>query len=274
MNQPISGSRPVLRRFPVLALLALALPAPATAQVRVVGRVLDDVTEQTVSFARVELLNAYGRVLEVTETDTEGNFSFDVEKGIKAIRLDVRRLGYMDNRTPALYFDGRTFFQVEIRLDVDAVLLAPLEVVARSSIDRSAVLDGYFHRLRTGQGIYITRDNIEARAPVFVTDLLRDVPGVTLVASGAGTRPVVQMSRSLARRCDTQIYIDGFLVNPRSVSLAGRTVDFRIDDVVHPGSVEGIEVYRGLSTIPAEFLDPDAAQCGVIAIWTRRGFRG
>ena len=46
--------------------------------------------------------------------------------------------------------------------------------------------------------------------------------------------------------------------------------DFRIDEVISPGSVEGIEVYRGLSTVPAEFLNPDA-ECGVIAIWTRRG---
>lgn len=274
MIQPKPGNRPVLRLIPVVALLTLALPAPATTQVRVIGRVLDDVTEQVVPYAMVELLTGRGDLIEATETDTEGNFLFEVKKGIKAIRLDVRRVGYMNNRTPILYFDDRTFFQVEVRLDVDAVLLAPLEVVARSGVDRSAVLAGYFQRLETGQGIYITRDHIEARNPVFVTDLLREVPGLTLVSAGAGTRPVVQMSRSLAQGCATQVYIDGFLVNPRSISLAGRTVDFRIDDVVHPGSVEGIEVYRGLSTIPAEFLDGDAAQCGVIAIWTRRGLRG
>lgn len=37
-----------------------------------------------------------------------------------------------------------------------------------------------------------------------------------------------------------------------------------------PGLVEGIEIYRGLSTVPAQFLNSDA-KCGVVAIWTRRG---
>jgi outer membrane receptor for ferrienterochelin and colicin len=72
----------------------------------------------------------------------------------------------------------------------------------------------------------------------------------------------------------TQIFVDGFLVNRRMVGVNGnRPSDFRIDDVVSPASVEGIEVYRGLSTVPPEFLNPDAV-CGVIAIWTRRGGGG
>ena len=71
--------------------------------------------------------------------------------------------------------------------------------------------------------------------------------------------------------CATQIFVDGFLLNRRTGSSRGAPpIDFRIDDVVSPSSIEGIEVYRGLSTVPAEFLNPDA-ECGVIAIWTRRG---
>jgi hypothetical protein len=43
-----------------------------------------------------------------------------------------------------------------------------------------------------------------------------------------------------------------------------------IDDVVTPNVTEGIEVYRGVATVPPEILSPDA-MCGVVAIWTRRG---
>ena len=65
--------------------------------------------------------------------------------------------------------------------------------------------------------------------------------------------------------------MDGFLINRREASVLGaRPMDYRIDDMVLPSSVEGIEIYRGLSTVPPEFLNPDA-ECGVIAIWTRRG---
>ena len=82
------------------------------------------------------------------------------------------------------------------------------------------------------------------------------------------------MVRASSRNCATQIFVDGFLVNRRMVQPNGTQgpEDIRIDDVVSPASVEGIEVYRGLSTVPAEFLNPDAA-CGVIAIWTKRGGR-
>jgi hypothetical protein len=77
----------------------------------------------------------------------------------------------------------------------------------------------------------------------------------------------VTFGRAAGNGCATQIFVDGFLVNRGG---PGGVNDIRLDDVVSPGSVEGIEIYRGLSTVPAEFLNADAA-CGVIAVWTRRG---
>ena len=44
---------------------------------------------------------------------------------------------------------------------------------------------------------------------------------------------------------------------------------FTVDDAVSSGSLLGIEVYRGLSTVPAEFMTP-RARCGVVVLWTRR----
>jgi hypothetical protein len=36
--------------------------------------------------------------------------------------------------------------------------------------------------------------------------------------------------------------------------------------------IYGVEVYRGASQVPAEFMDP-LATCGVMAIWTKYGRR-
>ena len=156
-------------------------------------------------------------------------------------------------------------------MDPDAVLLAPLEVVAWSAIPEDAVLEGFKRRVENGLGVYITKDAVEARNPTFVTDLLREVPGVQVIGQGTGIRPVVRMGRASSRECATQIFVDGFLINRRAASVANAPpMDFRIDDMVLPSSVEGIEIYRGLSTVPPEFLNPDA-ECGVVAIWTRRG---
>jgi hypothetical protein len=42
-----------------------------------------------------------------------------------------------------------------------------------------------------------------------------------------------------------------------------------IDQTVPMQWIETIEVYRRASEVPAEFLS--RANCGVVAIWTRRG---
>ena len=253
-----------------LLILSLLVTSPALGQVRIVGRVIDDLSEVPLGAAEVTLLARDGSVLGRAETSPTGVFEFDVQR-VSAVRIRAQRLSYRANTTPLLYFDGRRFFQVEVRLDPDAILLAPLEVIAWSEVGSSALLDGYRHRLQTGRGIFITRDQVEARNPLFVTDMLREVPGLVVTGSGTGIRPVVQVSRSMSGNCATQVFVDGFLMNRRMLGLGGMPpADFRIDDAVTPSSVEGIEIYRGLSTVPPEFLTPDA-ECGVIAIWTRRG---
>lgn len=257
--------RYLLSLFPILL-----LAGRAGGQVRIVGRVIDDVTTVPLAQTQLTLLAPDGSVLARAESSETGAFQFDVVN-VRGVRIRAERMSYESNTTPLLHFDQRKFFQVEIRLDPDAILLAPLEVIAWSKVDRSPLLDGFRRRLRTGMGVYITRDQVEARKPGQVTDLLREVPGLTVTGSGTGSRPVVQVGRGLASNCATQIFVDGFLMNRRVFGMRGAPpADFRIDDVVTPASVEGIEIYRGLATIPAEFLNPDA-ECGVIAIWTRRG---
>jgi hypothetical protein len=257
------------RPFHYCLALALVTTAPLAAQqkqVLIVGRVVAEDGGFPVNAARVNLVHQHGRIVQRTETDENGKFQF-VIRPIPALRLQVQRQGYKTTTTPLLRLDQRTYFQVEVTLDTEAVLLAPLEVIAWSELDPSAFLDNFRRRVGSGMGIYITRSEIEERRPTFVSDLLRTVPGVALESAGSGTRPVVTFGRARARDCVTQIFVDGFLMNKR---VPDGIDDVRLDDVVSPGSVEGIEIYRGMSTVPAEFLNADAA-CGVIAVWTRRG---
>jgi hypothetical protein len=254
-------------------LLALSCQLPATVlagqQVRIHGRVIANDSERPLGAAEVTLRRADGGFVKQIDTDSTGTFEF-VVTGLSAVRLRVERMGFKSNSTPLLYFDGRRYFEVEVRLDTDAILLAPLEVTVWSDVDRSPMLDGFRQRRAGGFGTFITRRQIEARRPMYTTDLLRTVPGVELVGGGAGNRPRVRLSRGAGRGCSTQIFVDGMLVNRRG---PGSSDDVRLDDVVSPGSIEGIEIYRGLASVPPEFLNPDS-QCGVIAVWTRRGGAG
>lgn len=259
-----------LRALLLTLFLCSTVSGTGTAQVRIVGRVIDDLSEVPLSQARVALLAPDGSVITRAETSETGTFEFQV-RNVRAIRLRVQRFGYQANTTPLLYFDVRRFFQIEVRLDPEAILLAPLEVISWSPRPENALHEAFKRRVETGLGVYITREEVEKRNPLLVSDLLREVPGLDFRTSAYGTRPSVRMVRAAGMACVTQIFLDGFLMNGRAFSGSGfAPIDLRIDDVVSPSSVEGIEIYRGLSTVPPEFLNPDA-DCGVIAIWTRRG---
>jgi len=254
-------------RLLALFLIASFLLPPAQGsaqQVRVAGRVIADDTEEPLGHATVIVRRADGTFLRRLATDSVGRFEFIVTR-TSAVQLFAQRVGYRSAGTPVLYFDGHRYLQVEVRLHTEAVLLAPLEVIVWSDMDRSPLLDNFRFRSANATGLYITRRDIEARRPMYVTDMLRSVPGIQLVGGGSGTRPRIELGRGAGKGCTTQIFVDGMLMT-RGAAAA----DIRLDDVVSPGSVEGIEIYRGLSSIPPEFLNVES-ECGVVAVWTRRG---
>lgn len=261
----ISAWKPVCGVLCALLQGGMAVRTPAEAQVRLHGRVITEAGSAPIADARVVLTSLRGRRLQERVTDENGRFTFVVYRE-SAVQLEASRLGYTSAKTPRLYFDAYDFYQIEIRLDVEATLLAPLEVTARSASRPVSALAGFERRRISAPGVFLTREEIDSRRPGYVTDLLAMIPGVRLESSGRGSRRTVVMGNAAGNpNCAAQVYVDGFLMN--------RDPDFAIDDVVTPQSVHGIEVYRGLSTVPADFLSPSAT-CGVVVIWTRRGARG
>lgn len=261
--------------MPLVLLLVAFLPilcSPATAQVQLSGRVIEVATERPISGATVTLQDEDGRNRAQQVTDAAGLFSFSVSGGGR-VRLQAERVGYQRTTTPALDLHGDSVYQVEVRLGIAAVPLDPLNVVARSGAEPSPTLAGFERRRLEGLGWFITREEIGRSHAALVTDLLGLAPGVWLRPGGAGGGRIVYMAR--AAECPAHIFVDGMLVNPPTASVPSRrgsttTEAFPIDDVVSLESVEGIEVYPGLSRLPPEFRRPDVT-CGVVAIWTRRG---
>lgn len=215
----------------------------------------------------VDVIDANGRQIARRFTDDGGAFSFSLPRR-EAYRIRASQMGFRETTTPVLWRDGFEQIHVDVRLAVDAIPLAPLEVVARARPGPSPVLSDFRARRASDIGNFISREEIVARGPSLVTDLLAVTPGVQLVSEGRGTRRLVYMNRG-TRRCPARIYVDGLLVNRRDL-ITGEDYGFTLDDAVSPEDVEGIEIYTGLSTVPAEFLSAEAS-CGVVAIWTRRG---
>jgi outer membrane cobalamin receptor len=124
---------------------------------------------------------------------------------------------------------------------------------------------------KLGLGTFITREKLESRNAVNVSDVLRTLPSVRLTRNPeTGGWDVVLGTSSFGpgKGCRVaKVYVDGVWAN----RFGDRSpADNDIDLIAIPDLLEGIEVYRGAAQMPPEF-GGSAAQCGVVALWTKRG---
>lgn len=115
-------------------------------------------------------------------------------------------------------------------------------------------------------GIFIRRSQIEALQARVMTDLLRQVPGLRIQHGRRGAEdqllspwPTVRVTRARFD-CPPMLFVNGIHLGSSDL------VD--LDGIVQPQDLEGLEVYRGISEVPARFSLP-GAQCGVLLFWTR-----
>jgi hypothetical protein len=130
-----------------------------------------------------------------------------------------------------------------------------------------------------------------------MTDLLHSVPGVRTLPSTSGlSRSGIGFRGSRLSQggaCHPRVYIDGIVVIRGDARARGLNVqgfpeiasdlegsdpslrdEIALDDFLMPEDVQAVEVYRRASEVPARFGGMSTeTQCGVIAIWTRRGWQ-
>lgn len=238
----------------LLALLPLTLlaasPPPARQGAAVSGGVTDARTGGGLSGVTVD----FSPRLNVV-TDAKGNFRLAlVAPGTYEVR--VSHGGY---RSKLLHV---TVAKGDHELYVVAVLV-PLAVEGDSTAlrtDTTSVVAyppyiGFYRRRHAGNGYFFTRRDIERLDPSRATDLLRSIPGTWFTYDRRGLVYVsFHLGANAKQGCQPAIYLDG--------ARAGRMMS--LDDLVHPGRIEAMEVYTGLRLKPMAFPEP----C-VIAVWTR-----
>jgi hypothetical protein len=269
MPQHISRAHAHAARIAFGVLCACMLPVTVHAQRNAVissirGQVLDTLGTP-VAHALVEYMDGATRIRASALADERGNFVLaDVPAG--QFRLRATRVGYTKVITPYWRVARGEVLSVVVRLQAEAVVLAPLEITAKTRSE-SPVLGGFYERAdRKLGGVYIMRAEIEARAAFRITDLLATVPGIEIIRTGSDTREVRVGVAAIAPNggaCRTQIYVDGVLATRGGAVISP-------DDLASPGTLEGIEIYRSTAAMPPQFINPDS-RCGVIALWTRRG---
>jgi outer membrane cobalamin receptor len=155
--------------------------------------------------------------------------------------------------------------RVEVRLSTRPVELAPVLVSVeprRWFSDRAGLED----RIERGNGIILTRTELDLRQPTNLGDAMRGLPGVTVFGSGGGITATYTVQLRNATRmdgviCQPMVWVDG--------QKWGNDGSAFTD--IHGFEVEAVEIYRGPSEVPGEFSGGDA-NCGVVVVWTRRGF--
>ncbi len=249
-----------MRRIGVLLtvfLLATYVPLFGQ-QATFVGIVTDSLTSDPLAGAFVSVV---GQDLTVV-TGMNGRFEL---RGIGSggVIVEVRRPGF---RAGMVEFEITVSRAVTV--DLGTIVLSPLVVeldpvvVEGSEVDQKLSRAGFFHRMGSEHGTFLTTEEIEARNPVNTADLIRRIPGFRVTQGGSisGGRGVPSLSQGFSS-CNIDYYIDG-------VHADGSVVD----DVL-PNAIAAMEVYTGSATIPPAFRISGNPRCGVVVIWTKTGGR-
>jgi hypothetical protein len=171
-------------------------------------------------------------------------------------QLHFRRLGFSPKSIDADIADGTTL-ALAVVLEPYATEIEGMTV--EEATRRHQMLGDFYDRSSRGFGHFVTREQIEKRNPMNLSDMMRMIPGARLVPLRGGSQATLRFSRAQgARDCPPQYWVDGV-----------KAWNLNIDDIV-PQDVEGIEIYSGASTVPPQFNTREGTTiCGVVLIWTR-----
>lgn len=261
-------TRPGQRRAragPLLALVAgplllLAVAPPAEAQdggtAVIVGQVVDAGTERPIPAASIRLEGAD----RVTGSDEEGGFTFE-DVALGTYRLRVTHLSYETVEDTIRLAEDGAIYDARIRLSADAIELSGIVVeVWRTPGILSDVHARLERRDRMGLGEVFDRQRIDQSGAHRVSHLIDLLPGTRLQPI-PGRVGATELRLHARNDCAPSYYLDG---------LATQIPGGSVDDLVPLRDVEAVEVYRRLSSIPGEFADERALNCGAVAVWTRR----
>lgn len=184
--------------------------------------------------------------------DSAGRFALT---GLAAgsLRIEARAIGYALGSWLIMLAEGDTLSDVRLALHAREYVLPAVEATA-DAVPADRALREFERRRASGQGVFITPEELERERPVTLADVLRGVPGVT-TACERRTGCYIRMLRA---GCRAAIFVDGF---PATYATPPNTL---------ASDMMAVEVYRSLSETPNEFLRLDN-NCGVVAIWTRTG---
>ncbi|NIP80201.1 MAG: TonB-dependent receptor plug domain-containing protein [Gemmatimonadetes bacterium] len=218
----------------------------------ITGKVLDARDDDPVPAMSVVLRDVRGEPVDRGLTDPDGRFFFQVDDS-GLYRLAVARFGYDSTATANVAVSPGQNLYLELRVQPKAFGLEPITVTAPRVLPYLEA-SGFYDRMKRGHGTFLGPRDLNRMPGAFPTQLLRRIPGVSVTARGGVHMRGI--TSAFGGSCSPTVYLDG-------TELRGAS----IDDIVPASWIDGIEVYKGASTVPSRWRGH--ATCGVIAIWTK-----
>jgi len=276
------------------ATAVIASTAQALGAQVIEGQIADGETFEVLEDVSITLVHPDGHDLaEPVASSASGRFSVSVP-GPGSYFLRFERLGYTTIVEGVFDFEsneGR--LAVEVYLRKQPVAIEGIEVaVEQTRVRRSLRAAGFYERVTSGFGDFITPEAIEERGLVpNVSDYLRGIPGVSTYGSLIVFRS--QGSGGLVRKkedgsieslgfCEPYVWVDGIRMTQASKPgrmpppygnvqvLEDTGVDMGADAALSAMDVAAIEVYRSAASTPLRWGGVDSA-CGTLVIWTKQG---
>ena len=188
----------------------------------------------------------------VAMTDEKGEFTMrNVPSGTKV--LLARHLGFNPESVP-VDLTSRQPQRVTIKLAKYVAVMDPVLVTARRTLALDKV--GFNERRKSAMGYFLGPERLQRMHPIFLTDILRQVPGLRLSYTPQGE--TVSSSRGGGNGC-VQYWLDDMpwmSIEPGD-----------LNDFVTGGEVVAVEVYQDTGT-PARYIRAGGF-CTTIVLWTR-----
>jgi hypothetical protein len=267
------------RRVAVLVLAISSLPIVARAQAVVRGVLYDDSTGKPVSGAVMLVDPSSDAAVAHASADSTGMFSLQVGNGL--YQIAAVRPGYKSVLSAAIPLENGVRLTVRVPIAQNGDPQNRIGVVEHirpqhgAAQGRSASDAEVQSRRLLGMGLHYNREELEKNGQNTLGEFLRGVPGLNV--ADPNSMSTAQMSRdaglggmSMRNGAMAPCHV-GWFVDGHRMDLPGRN-DPLTDGLgsMRLETIESVEVFRGLSEMPAQFADPDL-RCGAIAVWTRRG---
>lgn len=225
--------------------------ATADSTATLVGKVVSAMTGGPLDDARVVLTSSGLGAF----TDSAGGFRIaDAPAGF-VDTVEVSLIGYAEQTVPLRLQPGATN-RATFSLSETVLRVSDLQVEVERSPLRYT-LSEFERRRKTANGYFVTPQMIERQDPVYPSDILRRVPGVTVGARVNGEAEIRFVHSTV--NCYPTLYLNGAPWPRHNL------------DELSPEQILALEVYRGTSEVPLRFQGPGRADCGVIVVWTPQG---